>query len=143
MPDTGHFTIISGPADADWDTCPRCLGRGHYFGISTIFKIRCDRCRGAGILGCVPELIDGGGRTVIAPWKPGPAELPRRVHDLVQGHFGTAVEYVAFSARGHFYRVEWDNPTPHQDTATPLIPSQHFEWAEPAPIDGQEAPDGR
>lgn len=40
------------------------------------------------------------------------------------GDYGTAVEKLT----KNFWRVEWDNPTPNQDTAYCPIPSRHFQW---------------
>ena len=50
---------------------------------------------------------------------------PRRVRDRVTGDLGWAVDRTGY----HRYRVDWDNPTPHQDLAMPRIPSMFFEWA--------------
>jgi hypothetical protein len=53
--------------------------------------------------------------------------MSRRVIDLADHSFGTATEALG---RGR-YRVEWDEPTPFQDTARVPIPSQFFDWAAP------------
>lgn len=52
--------------------------------------------------------------------------MRRRVYDSFADRYGTAVE--AFAR--HHYRVEWDDPTPHQDDARPAIPSKHFHWVD-------------
>ncbi len=49
---------------------------------------------------------------------------PCRVFDRMTGDYGTAVEKLT----KNFWRVEWDNPTPNQDTAYCPIPSRHFQW---------------
>ena len=58
--------------------------------------------------------------------------MRRRVHDLFADKYGTAVEDLG---RGK-YRVEWDEPTPHQDIAQVPIPHKLFQWVEPAQSDG-------
>jgi hypothetical protein len=49
----------------------------------------------------------------------------RRVRDLVVGDCGTVVDGPFKDGR---WRVAWDKPTTHQDTARPQIPSQFYEW---------------
>lgn len=58
--------------------------------------------------------------------------MRRRVYDTFADRYGTAVAQLG---RDH-YRVEWDEPTPHQNTAEPVIPSKFFRWVDELQIDG-------
>lgn len=50
-----------------------------------------------------------------------------RVHDIFADRYGTAVQHFGRNV----YRVEWDEPTPHQGEARVKIPSRFFKWVTP------------
>ena len=60
--------------------------------------------------------------------------MRRRVYDSFADRYGTAVEHLG---RGH-YRIEWDEPTPHQATARPEVPSKHFHWVDTRDVETYE-----
>jgi hypothetical protein len=55
--------------------------------------------------------------------------MNRRVQDRRNYDLGTAVAEIR---RGQ-YRVQWDDPTPHQDEAAVPIPSNDFMWVDASP----------
>ena len=57
---------------------------------------------------------------------PRPVSVGRRVVDKTNGDLGTIV---AAQGRGR-YRIDWDDPTPYQDVASPKVPSKFITWVD-------------